>query len=125
MTLQCFKEASDLAEKLLWGSHPLRLSVKVEFAAFLFDCMHDHDESRDLAIRTIADVYNAQEGMDDEMFEDAAELVDVLTRMSKRGLGPEEGFGVEEMGVGDEFLRVPGMEAPEQAFPSPDMVNPI
>jgi len=123
VTLQCFQEASDLAQKHLWGSHPLRLSVKVEFAAFLYDCMHDHDESRSLAIRTITDVYNAQEGMDDEMFEDAAELVDVLTKMSKRGLGPN---GAEGMEGGRGGLQVPGFgDPPKPTFPSPDMLNPI
>jgi hypothetical protein len=87
VALQSFEEASALAEKLLWGSHPLRLSVKTEFCAFLYDCMHDGERSRKLAKTTIAEVYNAQEGMDDEMFEDAAELVGVLGKMMKRGLG--------------------------------------
>jgi len=87
VALACFQEANDLAERLLWGSHPLRLSVKVEFSAFLYEGMHDGDASRRLAKGTIAEVYNAQEGMDDEMFEDAAELVGILGRMMKRGLG--------------------------------------
>lgn len=85
--LECFQEASELAESVLWGSHPLRLSVKVEFCAFLYDCMHDAEGCRRLAKTTIAEVYNAQEGMDDDMFEDAAELVGTLGRMMKRGLG--------------------------------------
>jgi len=84
--LQSFHEANDLAERILPGSHPLRLSVKVEFCAFLYDCMHDGDGSRKLAKTTVAEVYNAQEGMSDDMFEDAAELVGVLGRMMKRGL---------------------------------------
>ena len=69
LALRCFQEATALAERLLWGSHPLRLSVKVEFAAFLYDCLHDRERSRQLAKATISEVYNAQEGMDDEMFE--------------------------------------------------------
>ncbi|TAQ88279.1 hypothetical protein B7494_g3382 [Chlorociboria aeruginascens] len=85
--LHCFQEATGLAERLLWGSHPLRLSVKVEYAAFLYDCLHEKDRSRQLAKATIAEVYNAQEGMDDDMFEDAAELVGILGRMMRRGLG--------------------------------------
>lgn len=84
--LASFTEASDLADRLLWGSHPLRLSVKLEFSAFLYDCMHDGESSRRLAKQTITEVYNAQEGLDDDMFEDAAELVGVLGRMMKRGL---------------------------------------
>ena len=32
-------------------------------------------------------MYNAQEGMDDDMFEDAAELVGILGKMMRRGLG--------------------------------------
>ncbi|KAL3425691.1 14-3-3 domain-containing protein [Phlyctema vagabunda] len=87
LALNCFREATILSERLLWGSHPLRLSVKVEFAAFLYDCLHDKESSRQLAKLTIAEVYNAQEGMDDDMFEDAAELVGILGRMMKRGTG--------------------------------------
>jgi hypothetical protein len=87
LALACFEEASALSERHLWGSHPLRLSVKVEFAAFLYDCMHEKESSRLLAKQTITEVYNAQEGMDDDMFEDAAELVGILGRMMKRGLG--------------------------------------
>ena len=87
LAFRCFQEASLLAERLLWGSHPLRLSVKVEFCAFLYDCLHDRERSRLLAKTTIAEVYNAKEGMDDDMFEDAADLVGILGRMMKRGLG--------------------------------------
>lgn len=82
----CFHEASELAARICWGSHPLRLSVRVEFCAFLYDCVKDVEGSRRLAKKTVQEVYNAQEGMDDEMFEDAAELVGVLGRMMKRGL---------------------------------------
>ncbi|KAJ5938117.1 hypothetical protein N7454_004459 [Penicillium verhagenii] len=81
----CFTHAAMLADKLLPGSHPLRLSVKLEYAAYLYDCLQDPIACRRLAKRAIADVYNAQEGMDDESFEDAAEIVGVLGKMVKRG----------------------------------------
>ncbi|KAJ5628124.1 hypothetical protein N7490_010352 [Penicillium lividum] len=81
----CFNHATMLADKLLPGSHPLRLSVKLEYAAYLYDCLQDPIGCRRLAKRAIADVYNAQEGMDDESFEDAAEIVGVLGKMVKRG----------------------------------------
>ncbi|KAJ5204316.1 uncharacterized protein N7498_005195 [Penicillium cinerascens] len=81
----CFNHAALLADKLLPGSHPLRLSVKLEYAAYLYDCIQDPLASRRLAKHAIADVYNAQEGMDDESFEDAAEIVGVLGKMVKRG----------------------------------------
>lgn len=81
----CFNHAALLADKLLPGSHPLRLSVKLEYAAYLYDCLQDPIASRRLAKHAIADVYNAQEGMDDESFEDAAEIVGVLGKMVKRG----------------------------------------
>ncbi|KAJ5634039.1 hypothetical protein N7528_001881 [Penicillium herquei] len=81
----CFNHAALLADKLLPGSHPLRLSVKLEYAAYLYDCLQDPLACRRLAKRAIADVYNAQEGMDDESFEDAAEIVGVLGKMVKRG----------------------------------------
>jgi hypothetical protein len=84
----CFNHASLLADKLLPGSHPLRLSVKLEYAAYLYDCLQDPIACRRLAKHAIADVYNAQEGMDDESFEDAAEIVGVLGKMVKRSGKP-------------------------------------
>lgn len=84
---QYFEEAAQLADRLLWGSHSLRLSVKTEYAAFLYECVHDANGSRSLARNTINEVYEATEGMDDDMFRDACELVTVLGKMMKRGLG--------------------------------------
>jgi hypothetical protein len=122
--LSAFEEASMLAERLLWGSHPLRLSVKLEFSAFLYDCMHDGDASRKLAKATIAEVYNAQEPMDDDMFEDAAELVGVLGRMMKRGLGtPGSTPGMGSSGS-KSTPRVSGNVANGPVVPSPEMDNP-
>jgi len=79
-----FNTATTLAQQCLPGSHPLRLSVALEHSAFLWDCLHDHENARRLARRAIRDVYRAQEGMDDSEFEDAAELVGVLGRMMRR-----------------------------------------
>ncbi|TWU77505.1 hypothetical protein ED733_007232 [Metarhizium rileyi] len=81
-----FQEAVKLADELLWGSHSLRLSVRTEYAAFLYECVHDAEASRRLAKDTIAEVYEATEGMDDDMFNDACELVTVLGKMMRRGL---------------------------------------
>ena len=83
-TAAYFSIASDFAAKLLPGSHPLRLSVALEHAAFLWDCAHEHEAARNLARRAIRDVYRAQEGMDDAEFEDAAELVAILGQMMRR-----------------------------------------
>lgn len=80
----CFNHAALLAERFLPGSHPLRLSIKLEYAAYVHDCLHDSAASRKLAKQAIADVYKAQEGMDDESFEDAAEIVGLLGKMVKR-----------------------------------------
>ena len=82
-----FNEAMSLADQLLWGSHSLRLSVKTEYAAFLYECVHDAEGSRKLAKITIAEAYDAEEGMTDDMFKDTCELVTVLGKMMKRGLG--------------------------------------
>ena len=49
--------------------------------------MHDAEGSRKLAKKTIAEVYEATEGIDNDMFSDACELVTVLGKMMKRGLG--------------------------------------
>ncbi|KFA62596.1 hypothetical protein S40285_05181 [Stachybotrys chlorohalonatus IBT 40285] len=108
-----FREALALADGLLWGSHSLRLSVKTEYAAFLYECMHDGDGSRRLAKETIAEVYDATEGMDDDMFNDACELVTVLGKMMKRGLGSSaKGQGSSPaLGI-NKATPPPGMENP-------------
>lgn len=88
--------------------------------AFLYDCLHERDKSRSLAKVTIAEVYNAQEGMDDDMFEDAAELVGILGRMMKRGLGT--GGSGSTPGGGSEGSR---SRRVEEAVAMPGMMNPI
>lgn len=111
-----FLEAIALADRLLWGSHSLRLSVKTEYAAFMYDCEHDAEASRQLAKDTISEVYEATEGMDDDMFQDACELVTVLGKMMKRGLSS------------DTSLRGKApvtTTAPPRASPPPGMENPI
>lgn len=87
MAHQFFREAIQIADTELWGSHSLRLSIKTEYAAFLYDCVHDKEGSRRVAKETISEVYDATEGIDNEMFNDACELVTVLGKMMKRGLG--------------------------------------
>lgn len=114
---QHFQEAVGLADQLLWGSHSLRLSVKTEYAAFLYECVHDAEASRRLAKDTIAEVYDATEGMDDDMFNDACELVTVLGRMMKRGLGSSNNtLRSKDQGSNPALLNQPtpplGMENP-------------
>ena len=87
----CFASAAQLADKHLQGSHPIRLSVKIEYSAYLYDCLHDGEASRKLAKAAVQDLYDATEGIDDEMFEDAATMLGVLGRMITRGLGKSPG----------------------------------
>ena len=136
----CFNYAATLAERSLPGSHPLRLSVKLEYAAYLYDCLHDQRACRRLAKQAIADVYNAKEGMDDEAFEDAAEIVGILGKMVKRGGKTSSSGGgstPERSKSGTGSSRSPPRTKPPKvvkmattngispAVPSPTMVNPI
>ncbi|THC87595.1 hypothetical protein EYZ11_012957 [Aspergillus tanneri] len=137
----CFNHAALLAERFLPGSHPLRLSIKLEYAAYLYDCLHDSNACRRLAKQAIADVYNAQEGMDDESFEDAAEIVGILGKMVKRGgktssagssTTPSGTLRGESSRSGDSRTP-PGKKSERQkssselppAVPDPNMMNPI
>jgi hypothetical protein len=128
----CFTTAAALSDNLLSGSHPIRLSVKTEYAAYLYDCLHDGEGSRKLAQQTIKDVYNAQEGMDDDMFEDAAELVGILGKMMKRGLGVGGGSESSPLGGSVGTLSSPGAkhtprseEETPRAVSSPNRPSPI
>ncbi|MCJ1327473.1 hypothetical protein MMC10_004142 [Thelotrema lepadinum] len=84
---QYFAEAAALADRLLTGSHPLRVSVKVEYAAYLYDCLHNGEGSRRLAAQSLRDVYSDEAGMDNESFEETAKLVVILDKMKRRGAG--------------------------------------
>ena len=117
---QYFEEAVALADRHLWGSHSLRLSVKTEYAGFLYDCVRDPEASRNLAKKTISEVYDASEGMDDDMFSDACELVTVLGKMMKRGLGSSNTL----QGKTQTSSPTPAQQ-PVAAVPPPGMENPI
>lgn len=120
---QYFREAITLADTLLWGSHSLRLSAKTEYAAFLYECVHDYDGSRRLAKDTIAEVYEASEGMDDDMFNDACELVTVLGKMMKRGLGSSNPSRAGAYSPATTVATQP--ESVATAVPVTGMENPI
>jgi hypothetical protein len=84
-TATYFRAASNIAILLLPGAHPLRLSAAIEHAAFLWDCVHDHDGSRSLAKRAIRSLRDGEDGgITDEQYDDAADMVGVLGRMMKR-----------------------------------------
>lgn len=126
MATSCFDMAAALSDELLSGSHPIRLSVKTEYAAYMYDCLHDGEGSRKLAQQAIKDVYNAQEKIDNDRFEDAAELVGILGKMMKRGLGSSGGSGSTRHGESAGTLSNPAgiplssrgeMETPRAALP--------
>jgi hypothetical protein len=120
---QYFREAIALADNLLWGSHSLRLSVKCEYSAFLYECVHDQEGSRKVAQDTITEVYEATEGMDDDMFNDACELVTVLGKMMKRGLGSSNPS--RSRGQSPATIATSQAESVATAVPPVGMENPI
>ncbi|KAF1984810.1 14-3-3 protein, partial [Aulographum hederae CBS 113979] len=79
-----FLHASNLASNLLPGSHPLRLSVMLEYSMFLWDCLLEAETSRTLAKKAIRDCKRAGEGLSEESFEDARDLVGSLGRVMRR-----------------------------------------
>ncbi|TGZ83682.1 14-3-3 protein [Ascodesmis nigricans] len=88
-TILAFQKADAAAVKLLPSSHPLRLSVKLEFAAFTYDCTKDHETSRQIARKAVDQAFASSDPMDDESFEDAMTMVGALGAMAKRGLHKE------------------------------------
>lgn len=85
MTREHFEATQHLATTLLPPAHALRLAVTLEHAAFLWDCLKEHEQARTLAARTIKEVYTSSEGLDDEEFADAAAIVQALGGIVKRG----------------------------------------
>lgn len=78
---RCFQEATTLANQYLYDSHPIRLSLMVEYSTYIFECLHSCKESRQLAKNTVAEVLNAEQGIDNETFTDSIELVNVLGKI--------------------------------------------
>jgi hypothetical protein len=74
-TIDAFNKAEECARRLLPGSHPLRLSVKLEYSAFLHDCTRDYENARNLAKRAIDEALSSMDAMDDDddAFEDYME----------------------------------------------------
>ena len=114
-----FAAANSLAESLLPGSHPVRLSVKVEYVAYLYDCLGERDQSRRTARLAIRQVYEAKEGMDDESFEDAAEMVGMLGRMMRRGLQPQSQSQPESLAGGQGQIAAASPPPNRQVPPVP------
>jgi len=84
ITTTAFNNAASIATAFLPGSSALRLSIALEYCAFLWDCLHDHEGSRRMARQAISEVYRAKEGMDDSEFDDSVILVGTLGRMMRR-----------------------------------------
>lgn len=105
----CFNTTATLAETLLSGSHPLRISVKQEYAAFLYDCLHDPEASRRVAQQAIDEAYGDQNELDDDMYEDAYEMVEVLKKFVKRAVQgtPESTMSTPGTGSGNSRTRTP------------------
>lgn len=72
-TIEAFTKADQRAKQLLICSHPLRLSVKLEWSAFTYDCTRDPATSRMIAKKAVDEAFNSSEPMEDEAFEDAME----------------------------------------------------
>lgn len=85
MAREHFEATQHLAMTLLPPAHALRLAATLEHAAFMWDCLKDHEQARSLAARTIKEVYSSSEGLDDDEFADAAAIVQALGGIVKRG----------------------------------------
>lgn len=72
-TIDAFIKAEESARRLLPGSHPLRLSVKLEYSAFLYDCTRDYENARNVAKNAVEEAFASMDAMDDDAFEDAME----------------------------------------------------
>lgn len=81
-----FNYASITATRELPGSHPLRLSVELEYSAFQWDCLHMHKSARQRATQAIR-VWNQDargEALERSLQEDSTAHVAALLQMRKR-----------------------------------------
>ena len=107
MAKEHFESTQRLSNTVLSPSNALRLSVSLEHAAFLWDCVKDYERAQRLARRTIREVYASPEGLDDDEFADASALVQALAAIVKRGSNestPQQGFSTSPTN-GHEWTR--------------------
>ncbi|RMZ12378.1 hypothetical protein D0860_02988 [Hortaea werneckii] len=86
MAREHFETAQQLATSLLTPASALRLSVSLEYTAFLWDCEKDKNRAQKLARKTIKEVYASTEGLDDDEFADASAMVQALGGIVRRGM---------------------------------------
>ncbi|KAI6821771.1 hypothetical protein KC332_g7681 [Hortaea werneckii] len=86
MAKEHFETAQQLATSLLTPASALRLSVSLEYTAFLWDCEKDKNRAQKLARKTIKEVYASTEGLDDDEFADASAIVQALGGIVRRGM---------------------------------------
>ncbi|TID21366.1 14-3-3 protein [Venturia nashicola] len=86
LTSAHFRAATITATACLPGAHPLRLSVAIEHAAFLWDCVHDHEGARTISRRAIRALQEGEEdeNLTDEAYDDAVEMVGQLGRTMRK-----------------------------------------
>ncbi|KAI5811644.1 14-3-3 domain-containing protein [Peziza echinospora] len=108
--MEAFRRAYELAKENVPGIHPLRLGVVLEYSAFMFDCIRDHEEARRMAKKGVEDALDVVTVLeDDEMFSDAQDLVGSLVVLAKRATpatpqlpqGPINGAGEKNRSLGD------------------------
>ncbi|SZF03585.1 unnamed protein product [Blumeria hordei] len=91
ITLQYFQEAASLADSILRANHPLRISIKVGYATYVSECLHDKEGSYQIASATVAETYNKQGPQNDEISSDATMLVEVLINLMRHYKYPNSG----------------------------------
>ncbi|QDS74326.1 hypothetical protein FKW77_004265 [Venturia effusa] len=86
LTSAHFRAVTITATACLPGAHPLRLSVAIEHAAFLWDCVHDHEGARTISRRAIRALQEGEEeeNVTDEAYDDAVEMVGQLGRTMRK-----------------------------------------
>lgn len=81
-----FEWTIGLAEKFLPGWHPLRLSVVLEYATFLYEQLGHYDASQQLCKRAIRAVFSERaKGLTNIIQQDSSPLVDDLADLAQKG----------------------------------------
>jgi len=82
-----FEETARLAQSLLPGSNPLRLSVYLEFCIFKWDCGKDFKTARKLASQAFQKALDDEEFITEADFADSREIMAFLQTIANRTEG--------------------------------------
>ena len=76
--LEAYNAATELANKDLKTTNPIRLGLALNFSVFYYEVMNDHKHACELGEKALADALEKIDEVDEETFRDAKSIIELL-----------------------------------------------